>query len=459
MNGAERGIFVNRTLNMQSIKAIGYDMDYTLIHYRVADLEERAYEFTRQRLAAMGWPVSDLAFDPGLVSRGLVVDLELGNIVKATRFGYVIKGVHGTRELPYDELRTAYQGVVVDLSEPRWHFMNTLYSLSEGSLFAQLIERLDEGRLPGVMGYDDMFIKIRDALDETHIEGTLKAEIYTTPDRFVVPEPEIPAALLDQRRAGKHLMLITNSDWEFAQRMMALSFDPYLPTGETWRDLFGTVIVSAMKPLFFAHDHQFYRVVDEDNALLQPHRGNLESGSVYFGGNATMLEESLKLSGDEVLYVGDHLFGDVHASKSFFRWRTALVLRELENEIRAAVTFREAQVELDRRMTEKSELEHRRAHLRLAQLNGGGSDVSEELDRIQSELSELDGHIAPLAQRAATLGNPNWGPLMRAGNDKSLFARQLERYADIYMSRVSNFLAATPYALLRAPRGSLPHDV
>ena len=37
---AERGIFVNRTLNLRSIKAVGYDMDYTLVHYRVAEWED-----------------------------------------------------------------------------------------------------------------------------------------------------------------------------------------------------------------------------------------------------------------------------------------------------------------------------------------------------------------------------------------------------------------------------------
>jgi hypothetical protein len=47
---------------------------------------------------------------------------------------------------------------------------------------------------------------------------------------------------------------------------------------------------------------------------------------------------------------------------------------------------------------------------------------------------------------------------MRAGADKSLFARQVERYADVYTSRVSNFRYETPYAYLRAARGSLPHD-
>ena len=47
---------------------------------------------------------------------------------------------------------------------------------------------------------------------------------------------------------------------------------------------------------------------------------------------------------------------------------------------------------------------------------------------------------------------------MRAGNDKSLFARQVEKYADVYTSRVSNLRFETPFAYLRAARGSLPHD-
>ena len=71
---------------------------------------------------------------------------------------------------------------------------------------------------------------------------------------------------------------------------------------------------------------------------------------------------------------------------------------------------------------------------------------------------DFDERIAPLAKAASELGNATWGPLMRAGNDKSLFARQVERYADVYTSRVSNFRPETPFAYLRAARGSLPHD-
>ena len=85
-----------------------------------------------------------------------------------------------------------------------------------------------------------------------------------------------------------------------------------------------------------------------------------------------------------------------------------------------------------------------------------------ELDRLLSGLRDriqtLDQEISPLAVAASQLNNPKWGLLMRAGNDKSHLARQVERYADIYMSRVSNFLYQSPFVYLRSPRGSLPHD-
>ena len=78
---------------------------------------------------------------------------------------------------------------------------------------------------------------------------------------------------------------------------------------------------------------------------------------------------------------------------------------------------------------------------------------------LREELVELDGRIAPMAVAASELFNRRWGLLMRAGNDKSHMARQVERFADIYTSRVSNFLHETPFSYLRAPRGTLPHDL
>jgi len=61
-----RQIYSNRTLNLRTIRAIGYDMDYTLVHYRADVWEQRVYDRIKGLLAADGWPVEELEFDPDL---------------------------------------------------------------------------------------------------------------------------------------------------------------------------------------------------------------------------------------------------------------------------------------------------------------------------------------------------------------------------------------------------------
>ena len=464
----ERRVWCNRALNLRAIRAVGYDMDYTLVHYRTEEWERAAFEQGLAILRSRGWPMDDLAFDPSDVIQGLAFDLDLGNLVKATRFGYVIKAHHGTNALAFEAQRAAYSSNFVDLSEPRWAFMNTLFSLSEASLFAQLVSLSDAGGLPEALGYRELYHIVRSVLDEAHNLGELKTKITADPDIFVELDPDVPLTLLDQRAAGKRLLLVTNSDWSYTRSMLAYAFDRYLPQNMTWRELFDLVIVEARKPAFFSGRQAVYRVVDERRGLLRPNRGALETGGAYVGGDALLVEESFELSGSQILYVGDHLFGDVHVSKEMLRWRTALILREIEAEIRALEDSREADVKLKGLMACKIELDNRLARLRLdrqRQQHGYGQQPPEDRNELEAAIKNtaeksvaLDATIAPLARSFGEMGNPTWGPLMRAGSDKSLFARQVERYADVYTSRVSNFLTETPFAYLRAAHVCLPHD-
>jgi HAD superfamily 5'-nucleotidase-like hydrolase len=464
----ERRVWCNRTLNLRSIKAIGYDMDYTLVHYRTREWERAAFERALGPLERRGWPVKDLAFDPTSVIQGLAFDLDLGNLVKATRFGYVIRAHHGTRPLSFEEQRAAYSSTFVDLSDPRWQFMNTLFSLSEANLFAQLVDLLDQGKLPETLGYHGLHRILLTALDEAHNLSELKTQIMKDPDRFVELDADLPLTLLDQKMAGKRLMLITNSDWTYTRAMMSYTFDRILPSAMKWRELFDLIIVEARKPGFFSDRQALYRVTDEEQGLLLSHRGPLEPGNVYAGGDARLVESGLGLSGADILYVGDHLFGDVHVSKEMLRWRTGLILREMESEIQAMEKSQETEVQLRDLMALKTDMDAKFARLRLERQRlqnhygpkpaASAAELESAIRNITEESQRLDSRIAPLAKCSGEMGNSTWGPLMRAGNDKSLFARQVERYADVYTSRVSNFLAETPFAYLRAARGSLPHD-
>jgi len=459
-------LFCNRTLNLRSIQAVGYDMDYTLIHYDVHQWEERAYKFLKERFVQEGWPVEHLQFDPSLIRRGLVIDAHKGNILKTNRFGFVKRAIHGTKLLEHEALRDAYQRTIVDLNETRWIFLNTFFSLSEGCFYAQLVDLLDEGKIPEHLGYVDLYHRVRRTLDSVHAEGRLKAEIMANPELFVQLDADVPLALLDQKHSGKKLLLITNSEWSYTQHMMSFAFDRFLPEGMGWRSLFDVVIVSARKPDFFTTNNSFFEVVN-DEGLLRPFVGDLKRGAVYFGGSARAVERHLGLSGDQLLYVGDHVFGDVQVTKSILRWRTALIVSELEEEIAAAEAFHVRQQQLTDLMKEKEALEARfcaiRLNLQRLQQHygpqvGDAATNQTELQQLKTRLESLDQKIAPLARESTELGHPIWGPLMRAGNDKSHLAFQLERYADVYTSRVGHFLEATPYMYLRSPRGSLPHD-
>jgi 5'-nucleotidase len=463
-----RGIFCNRTLNLRAIRAVGYDMDYTLIHYRVEEWEKRAYDYLKQHFLSRGWQVEHLSFEPAMVVRGLIIDTEQGNLVKANRFGFIKQALHGTQPMDFEAQRKNYARTIVDLSESRWVFLNTLFSLSEGCFYAQLVELLDQRKLPEVMGYADLYKRVRSALDTAHMEGKLKADILADPDRFVDLDPEVPLALLDQKHAGKKLMLITNSEWGYTVPMMTYAFDRFLPKGTTWRDLFDVVIIGARKPDFFSKENPFFEVATEEG-LLQPSVGALKPGVAYLGGSARQVEKHLGLSGDEILYVGDHMFGDVWVSKSILRWRTALVLREIEEEIEQGASFSGNEEQLSALMKDKERLEAESRQIRLMvqrRRDSYGPQSTETVEALQARLNvlrasleALDQKVGPLARAATALANPVWGVLMRAGNDKSHLAYQVERYADIYTSRVSNFLLATPFVYLRSPRGKMPHEM
>ncbi|XP_027166769.1 cytosolic purine 5'-nucleotidase isoform X2 [Coffea eugenioides] len=450
-SNSPRGIFCSRTLNLRSISAIGYDMDYTLMHYNVKAWEGRAYDYCMVNLRNMGFPVDGLAFDPELVIRGLVIDKEKGNLVKADRFGYIKRAMHGTRMLSTRELSEMYGRELVDLrKESRWEFLNTLFSVSEAVAFMQAVGK---------------------ALFRAHVEGQLKSEIMSKPELFVEPDPELPLALVDQKEAGKRLLLITNSDYHYTDKMMQHSFNRFLPNDMSWRDLFDMVIVSARKPEFFQMSNPMYEVVTGEG-LMRP-CFKTRPGGLYSGGSAQMVENSLNIHGDEILYVGDHIYTDVSQSKVHLRWRTALICRELEEEYSALIRSHGHRAKLIDLINQKEVVGDLFNQLRLAlQRKSKGrpaqtlaatlmddKELTDSMQKLLVVMQRLDQKIAPMLEADGEHFNRRWGFLSRAGLwDKSHLMRQIEKYADIYTSRVSNFLHYTPFMYFRAQEQSLAHD-
>ena len=70
----------------EQIRAVGFDMDYTLAQYYSA-FDLLAFEGAREKLVKnLGYPaeVAQFEYDPNHFARGLVIDKQRGNIIKVS---------------------------------------------------------------------------------------------------------------------------------------------------------------------------------------------------------------------------------------------------------------------------------------------------------------------------------------------------------------------------------------
>ena len=88
LNPARR-IFTNRNLRMESITAVGFDMDHTVAVYNTPHFNKLCFELAIDRLIDIyGYPadIRQVIWDPDAAIRGLVVDKKLGNLLKIDAF-------------------------------------------------------------------------------------------------------------------------------------------------------------------------------------------------------------------------------------------------------------------------------------------------------------------------------------------------------------------------------------
>jgi hypothetical protein len=84
--------------------------------------------------------------------------------------------------------------------------------------------------------------------------------------------------------------------------------------------------------------------------------------------------------------------------------------------------------------------------------------LKETLDRLRAELRSSMIEHERLEQTLDMAFNPHWGPLFREGHEISKFGEQVEAYACVYTSRVSNFRFYSPNRHFRGPRDRMPHE-
>lgn len=489
---------------MAHIDWVGFDMDYTLAIYNQAEMDHLSVRTTLDKLVGRGYPevLTELEYRIDFPIRGLLIDKRKGHILKMDKFKHVHKGYHGLRELSQDELRALYHSKKIRPTTARYHWIDTLYALSEATLYAGIVDALEARDIP--VNYVRLFTDIRECIDEAHRDGTIVDKVAADLPRYVDRDPDLAQTLHKLRSAGKKLFLLTNSHWGFTEKMMTYLLDGAMPEYPSFRHYFDVIVVAAKKPTFFEDRPPLMQIVGDE---LKPAPPVLERGAVYQGGNLIDLERALGVSGDRVLYVGDHIYGDILRSKKESAWRTAMIIQEMEAEVEAHEACLEQHQKSEELWSRRHELEDQLRHYqtRFKELtrqlgengNGNGNgDVAlppngsddtspgqasssgdtptpkelallqAERGRVKRSVERVRGALRTINAEARSIEadidrqfHPYWGSLLKEAHEKSCFGDQVEEYACIYTSRVSNLLLYSPLQYYRSVRDQMPHEL
>lgn len=483
-------IFCNRSLNMKNIVAVGFDMDYTLAQYMPETFETLAYNGTIKKLVFdLGYPSELLEwnFDWKYMVRGLVLDKKRGNILKMDRHKYVKIAYHGFKELSKEDKSAAY-GITLtrdSFDEPDYALIDTLFSLAEAFLFAQLVDFRDNhpGKFSSETDYSRMYRDVRAAVDLCHRDGTLKQMVAKDPGRYITEDLAIVPMLKMLQDSGRATFLVTNSLWDYTNVVMNFLCGNTIPHGESscnydWLENFDVVITGSCKPSFF-HDNRanLLEVDPESGMLLNTDNGTpipligctsprlkKKACRVFQGGNVAHLHKLLSIeSSSQVLYIGDHIYGDILRSKKALGWRTMLVVPELEKEVELLCELRDTRKELQNLRKERDVVEDK-IHHRDWSLKFEDLGVNEK-EKLSSELQELELQRDPVRRRHQQIQrechlkfHEVWGQLMKTGYQNSRFAHQVERFACLYTSKVTNMGLYSPDKYYRPSEDFMPHE-
>uniref|UniRef100_A0A8C2DZW4 5'-nucleotidase, cytosolic IIb n=1 Tax=Cyprinus carpio TaxID=7962 RepID=A0A8C2DZW4_CYPCA len=446
-------VFVNRSLAMEKIKYFGFDMDYTLAVYKSPEYESLGFDLTVERLVSIGYPQELLGFvyDPTFPTSPafmvLVTDETYG---VCAHNGPVFPASPDTREL--------YPNKFIQRDDTeRFYILNTLFNLPETYLLACLVDffsncdrysSCEKGFKDGdlFMSFKSMFQDVRDAVDWVHFKGTLKEKTVENLEKYVVKDGKLPLLLSRMNEVAK-VFLATNSDYKYTDKIMTYLFDfPYGPKHGTahrpWQSYFDLILVDARKPLFFG-EGTVLRQVDTTTGRLKigTYTGPLQHGIVYSGGSSDIVCDLLGAKGKDILYIGDHIFGDILKSKKRQGWRTFLVIPELAQELHV--------------WTDKSSL--------FEELQGLDIFLAELYKHLDSSSNERPD-ISAIQRRMKKVTHDMdmcygmMGSLFRSGSRQTLFASQVMRYADLYAASFINLLYYPFSYLFRAAHVLMPHE-
>ena len=446
-------IFVNRNIHMNQIKTIGFDMDHTIIRYKSKAFGSLSHKKAIEVLISeRNYPedLRHLDFDEKRAIQGLVIDTVCGNLLKISRYGEVKKAYHGETPLDTYSMQKMYRNRVVHLYEERFSSLDTSFSISQGVLYGQLIELRKRGVI--CQSFSKIHQDLAYAIDLTHINGNIKNIVKENIQDFIYQDSELASHLEYYKSSGKTLIIITNSDYPYCKLLMDYAIKPFLKKYSCWSKLFDITITFSRKPHFFTTSSPMLKI-NPENGTMSNHFGPILNG-IYQGGSAGQLQQSLGHANHEILYLGDHIYGDVVSLKKNFHWRTALVLEPLKEEVQMLKKYHPLLQQIDK-LKEEKEVLREELHAK----KNKGTNKEEKINTIKKNIEKIDEQNHVLSAQYKKYFNPYWGELLRAGQEETRFADQVEKYACLYMPRALDLMKSSPTSHFYPKRRMLPHEI
>lgn len=458
-------VFINRNMKMTKITHMGFDMDHTLAVY-TDRAQKLAFDLARDNLVSiLGYPkqVKELEFEYDQVIRGLVIDKRRGNLIKLDTHKYVEMAYHGDRELEREERKEVYNkpGEAYRPSDDNYSYLDTLFCLPEAYLYRKLVGLMDDLHEAKVVkkrpDYKKLYKDVRSAIDGIHRDGSMKKHISDNIPLYIEKDPLLPKTLLHFLQGQKRLFLLTNSEYYYTNIVLSYLLNGEVPGYDNWQDYFDFIVVSARKPAFFLKEAPLEKIEEDEHGKEIPHEVR---NKVFRGGYFKNLEQQIGAFGENILYFGDHTFGDILKSKQTCGWRTAMVILELEDELKTLEGQREVRDRLELLKGSLQEirddimmLENQITHLRNRKIDYYEDLDYEELKDIDAEMLTLRSMIEENEQKATDClkeikdledrldqcYNTDWGCLFKSRRRKSRLGDQVEDFACVYTSRITNF--------------------
>lgn len=480
-------VFCNRELNMSGIRAIGFDMDYTIVQYKQPAFDKLAFDGAKEKLVHdYGYPVEllDVEYDHTFWVRGLIIDTKRGNFLKIDRHKYVRVAYHGFTPISQrtrKDLYSRFFNQVPSFSERQYVNMDTLFQFVDASLFATLVEMKDKGDFDtdilDFKTYDEIYKDMRQSVDLCHRDGVIKDEVARNPEKYIVLDDEFIPMMKKFRDDGVKVFLLTNSFWEYTSDAMNYLYHQKDVDKETklrneWVDLFDLVVVGSCKPAYLLDPHlSLFRVNPQDGSLLNTDgtfeinalgengaQKFLDQGNIFQGGNWKHLTAMLETeAGEEIMYVGDHLYSDVLRSKRTLGWRSVFIMPELPEEMETFYQQQPLQRNIQKLRKLRDELSLYADTLR------HNSDIDDP--EIQSKLVQIGDDDEKVKKKLKELAlsyhqafHPVWGMMFSAGYQDSRLAYFVTNYACLYTAKATNLGLASTNRSFRTSGEALPHD-